>query len=231
MKKTRYVQGREHKGCSVDVSCPFPSWDGRRDISLPLDQFLQLPWVCPHPQRDPAPASSGTRPQISPHRRPHLTNSSAVFNTRVPRSSSTGRGCGCSPHPSSARPGLAPAARPILPSRLRPCRSSRRSSPGSAPPTCSPCQSRVSPSPRPLPVHPTHRAAGLITGRHPATHPSPAPQPEPLPAAGQPALPSETSPGAAPPEGSCVDFSMGAQNITPTSSSLPQVKSKSTRII
>ena len=42
---------------------------------------------------------------------------------------------------------------------------------------------------------------------------------------------SETSPGAAPPEGSCVDISMGAQNVTPTSSSRPQVKSKSTRII
>ena len=41
----------------------------------------------------------------------------------------------------------------------------------------------------------------------------------------------ETSPGAAPPEGSCVDISMGAQNIPLTCSSLPQVKSKSTRII
>ena len=36
------MRGREHRGCSVDGSCPFPSWDGRRDISLPLDQFLQL---------------------------------------------------------------------------------------------------------------------------------------------------------------------------------------------
>lgn len=78
------MRGREHRGCSVDGSCPFPSWDGRRDISLPLDQFLQLPWVAPTPrpppQRDPAPASRETRPLITPHRRPHLTNSSAIFN-------------------------------------------------------------------------------------------------------------------------------------------------------
>ena len=181
----------------MDVSCPFPSWDGGRDISLPWGQFLQLPWVAPTP-RETQPLIPAEPPSKNPPSPAHRTNSSAVFNT--PGSPQFLYRAGVW---GSARPGRAPAARPVLPSRLRPCRSPRRSSPGSAPPTCS--LSVTSPShPRPLPVHPTHRAAGLITGRHPAAprllhRPSPSRR-------RRPALPSETSPGAASPEGSSGHF-------------------------
>ena len=113
--------------------------------------FSSRPGLPAPPPERPSPCFQRNRPPITPIAGPIGPTPLQFSTLRVARSSSSGRGCGCSPHPSSARPGRAPAARPILPSRLRPCRSPRRSSPGSAPPTCSPCQSRVSPTPAPSP--------------------------------------------------------------------------------
>ena len=45
----KVFEGPAAQGLLCGWFLPFPSWDGRRDISLPLDQFLQLPWVAPIP--------------------------------------------------------------------------------------------------------------------------------------------------------------------------------------
>lgn len=128
--------------------------------------FSSCPGLPPPPTPEgPSPCFQGNPPS---NNRPSPAPSDQLLccfqHSGFPAVPLPGRGCGCSPHPSSATPGQSPASSPILPSRLRPCPSPPRSSPGSAPPTCSPCQSRVSPSPRPLPIHPTHRSARLIMG-------------------------------------------------------------------
>ena len=126
------MRGREHRGCSVDVSCPFflLGWQTWHFTPSGSVSPAALGYPHPPPQRDPAPASRETRPQITAHRRPHLTNSSAVFNILgSPQFLYRGGGVAAAPTPVLPRQAphrpLAPSSPPAsAPARLR--RAARR---------------------------------------------------------------------------------------------------------
>ena len=152
---------------------------------------------CPHPQRDPAPDSSGTALQEPPIAGPSDQLLCSFQHSGFPAVPLPGGGVGfCQAGPCtgrSPRPPLPPPPLPVSTAQLAWLSTSHLLA-----------VSHESLPPPPPPVHPTHRAAGLITGRHPAAprllhRPSPSRR-------RRPALPSETSPGAASPEGSSGHF-------------------------
>lgn len=185
------------------------------------------PWR-PLPDRPGPHASSETRPQTHCHRLPHLTSSFAIFNSlgSPQLHDQGGVGCAFSGHPrpsSQVRPLSLP--RPPLPASSLHLHSTARLH--SAPPTCSRCQSRVSPSSLP-PPHPSYTgSARTITGKHLATHPLLLPNPSPL-APSRPAFTSENNLGLALHRslvGTCGDTSFPWVPRTPLGPFPPSLKS------
>lgn len=137
--------------------------------------FSSCPW------RDPALASTETHPQINSHRHPHLTTSFATFNTLgFPQLHCQGGALTSVTTPVLPSELCSLSFCPALPSPLPPCIPPSKARLRAAPPTCSRCQSRVSPSSLP-PPHPSYTgSARTITGKHFATHPSSTPKPQSL---------------------------------------------------